>query len=89
MYAESSNDEHKGYTQIATQKDFEAFSQNLYALYEAAKAVDGTVISPQFGPGDKGTDFNDVMLTKGLPAVKSIICTHLEQNCKHKKSHSR
>lgn len=33
MYAESSNDEHKGYTQIATQKDFEAFSQNLYALY--------------------------------------------------------
>lgn len=33
MYAESSNDEHKGYTQIVTQKDFEAFWQNLYALY--------------------------------------------------------
>lgn len=33
MYTESSNDEHKGYTQIATQKDFEAFWQNLYALY--------------------------------------------------------
>ena len=61
----------------------------LFHANEAAKAVGGTVISPQFGPGDKGTDFNDVMLTKGLPAVKSIICTHLEQNCKHKKSHSR
>lgn len=25
MYAESSNDEYKGYVQIATQKDFDAF----------------------------------------------------------------
>ena len=25
MYAESSNDEYKGYAQIATQKDFDAF----------------------------------------------------------------
>ena len=25
MYAESSNDEYKGYSQIATQKDFDAF----------------------------------------------------------------
>lgn len=55
----------------------------------AAKAVGATVVSPQFTKGERGTDFNDVMLTKGLPAVKSIICTHLEQNCKHKKSHSR
>ena len=28
MYAESSNDEYKGYAQIATQKDFDAFKQN-------------------------------------------------------------
>ena len=33
MYAESGNDEYKGYAQIATQKDFDAFQQNLYALY--------------------------------------------------------
>ena len=33
MYAESSNDEYKGYAQIATQRDFDAFQQNLCALY--------------------------------------------------------
>ena len=27
MYAESSNDEYKGYAQIATQKDFDSFSK--------------------------------------------------------------
>ena len=32
MYAESSNDEYKGYAQIATQKDFDAFYQSLYIL---------------------------------------------------------
>ena len=33
MYAESSNDEYKGYAQIATQSDFDAFWQNLCVLY--------------------------------------------------------
>lgn len=33
MYAESSNDEYKGYAQIATQRDFDAFWQNLCILY--------------------------------------------------------
>ena len=33
MYAERSNDEYKGYAQIATQMDFNAFWQNLCVLY--------------------------------------------------------
>ncbi len=32
MYAESSNDEYKGYAQNATQRDFDAFYQNLMCL---------------------------------------------------------
>ena len=33
MYAESSNDKYKDYAQIATQKDFDVFQQNLCILY--------------------------------------------------------
>lgn len=33
MYAESGNDEYKGYSQMATQKDFDAFQQKIYSLY--------------------------------------------------------
>ena len=33
MYAESSNDEYKGYAQIATQMDFDGILANLCTLY--------------------------------------------------------
>ena len=43
MYAESSNDEYKGYAQIATQKDFDAFQQKIHSSYN-----DIVLTSPEF-----------------------------------------
>ena len=45
MYAESSNDEYKDYAQIATQKDFDAFYQNLCILYNDNALTLGAFLS--------------------------------------------
>ena len=49
MYAESSNDEYKGYAQIATQSDlvmdFDAFWQNLCIFYNDSMLTLGTYLN--------------------------------------------
>ncbi|GAB4352065.1 MAG: DUF927 domain-containing protein [Methylohalobius crimeensis] len=42
---------------------------------EAARAVDGVVVFPDFGPDrpEKATDFNDLHQTRGLEAVKKCV----------------
>lgn len=60
----------------------------LIAAEEAAKSVGGTVVSPVFAQGEKGTDFNDLMVSKGKKAVADIVRVQLAKVTK-KKSHSR
>ena len=58
MYAESSNDDYKGYAQIATQRDFDAFQQNLCipklcsncgAIHKHLTLADRTYVCPSCG----------------------------------------
>ena len=52
------------------------------AANKAAKAVSGIAIFPKFD-NDTGTDFNDLMKTKSINAVKTCILTALKVETRH------
>lgn len=45
---------------------------------EAAKAVDGVLLLPDFSAGDKGTDWNDIAAVKGKAAVRETVALTLD-----------
>ena len=77
---------------IASDNDHTREDKNvgLEEAIKASKAINAKVIYPQFEKSEKGTDFNDLMVSKGLIAVKQSIATQLQKlKLNTKKSHSR